>query len=235
MGISILETVLRCLEDAGFPASEAYPGQPFPQITEPVAAFHIHKVDSSSRTATVEITIHCPGVLGGSACEMAALNAAAALQASGAACVQNGCVYDGLNRVYSVSILATFPGIPENSDCIMGAGFQIYLDGAYHPWAVAFTEEKVQEQSIEFATRSPAAVAITPGSYYWNIRLEELIPYGSQETTEPEMEFKLRILREGRAQLFSPCRWSSITRSFSAEGLRRICKGIALTCQEENA
>jgi len=235
LGIPILESVLRCLEEEGFPASEAYPGQPFPQITGPVAAFHIHKVDSGSRTATVEVTIHCPASLGGAACEEAALGATAALQTSGALCVQNGCIYDGLNQIYSVSILATFTAVAENNDCTTGVGFQIHLDGVYHPWAVAFTEEKVQEQTIEFATRSPVAVAITPGSYYWNIRLEELIPSGSQETAEPEGEFQLRVVRGTKAELYGPCRWSSITRSFTAKGLRRVCKGIALMREEDKA
>lgn len=232
MGSPILETVLRILQEVGFTAVSAYPGQKFPQVAGPVAAVHIHKVDNSSRTVTVEVTILCPSGMGGAACEEAALTATAAMQSVQAVCLQNGCIYDGVTQVYSVSILATFSGIPEEKDCTMGVGFQIHLDDVYHPWAVAFSEEKVREQTLEFATRSPVAVAITSGSYYWNLRLEELVPPGFSETAEPGAEFQIRVVRNGKTDCYGPCRWSSVTRSFTPEGLRRVCKGIALMREE---
>ena len=86
---------------------------------------------------------------------------------------------------------------------------------------------------MEFATRSSTAVAITPGSVYWNIRLEELVPRGAQETVEPEGEFRLRVSRGGQSERYAPCRWTSVTRSFSEDGLQRISKGIALMREEE--
>jgi len=216
-------------------AVAAYPGQTLPQILGPVAAVHLHKVDNGSRTVTVEVSILCPSSMGGAACEEAALNAAAALQGVQAVCVQNGCVYNGMTQLYSVSILATFYGIPQESDCTMGVGFQIHLDSVYHPWAVAFTEEKVREQTLEYATRSPVAVAITSGSYYWNLRLEELVPPGFTETAEPEEEFQLRVVREGKTEIYGPCRWSSVSRSFTPEGLHLVCKGVALIREEAEA
>ena len=57
MGISILELVLRRLRDENFQADVAYPGQVFPQISQPVAAVHIEKVDRANLTVTLEINI----------------------------------------------------------------------------------------------------------------------------------------------------------------------------------
>jgi len=233
LGNGILEKVRQALEGAGFSAGEAYPGGKMLQITGPVAAFHLHRVDSGTRTATVEVTVLCPGEMGGSACEAEALKAASALQAAGAVCVQKGCVYDGGCRLYSVSILASFEAVTDNGACITGLDFQVEVNDVPLPWALVFSEERVQEQTLEFATRSSLPVAITPGSCCWNIRLEELVPTGAQETAEPEGEFRLRVRRGGRSELYGPCRWSSVTRSFSAEGLRRISKGLALTRKEE--
>lgn len=233
MDISILELVLQTLQEAGFAAIAAYPGQKLPVITEPAAAAHIKKVDGESQTVTVEISILSPAALGGAACEQAALKAAKALQAAKALCIQSGCIYDGIAQVYSVSILAAFAGITGEKDCALGPGFQVFLDGVLQDWATAFTAEKVREQTVEFATRSPVAVAITSGSYYWNIHLEELIPSGFPETPEPEEEFSLKLIREGKTEIYSPCRWSSVTRSFRPEGLRRVRKGIALMREEE--
>lgn len=232
MGISILELALQCLREAGFAADTAYPGQKLPVITEPVAAVHIKKVDGESRTVTVDVSILSPAALGGAACELAARKAAGALQTAKAVCVQNGCVYDGIAQVYSVSILAAFTGVAGDNDCTLGPGFQVYLDGVQQVWATGFTAERVREQTMEFATRSPVAVAITSGSYYWNIHLEELIPTGFPEPPEPEEEFTLKLIREGKTEHFIPCRWSSVTRSFTPEGLRRVRKGIALMREE---
>lgn len=233
MDISILELVLQCLQEAGFAANVAYPGQKLPVISEPVAAVHIKKVDGEAQTVTVEVSILSPASSGGTACELAALKACAALQAAKAVCVQNGCVYDGITQVYTVSILATFSGITDENSCILGPGFQVYLNDVLHPWAVSFSAEKVQEQTMEFATRSPVAVAITSGSYYWNLHLEEQIPPGFEEVSEADEEFQLRVIRGNQSEQYGPCRWRSVTRSFTPEGLRRVCKGIALMREEE--
>ena len=214
-------------------AAAAYPGQKFSQINDLVAAYHLHKVDTGSRTATVEVTVFCSADLGGAACEAAALKATAALQSIGAVCVQKGCTFDGINRLYSVSILATFVGIPEGTDCTMGTGFSVQVNGVHQPWVIGFTEEKIQEQTPEFSTRSPTPVTITPGSYYWKIQMEELISPGFQESADPVGEFKLRLIQGNQSKLFQPCRWTSVTRSFSPEGLRRIRKGIALVNEVE--
>ncbi len=74
MGYSILELVMRRLREAGFTADIAYPGQKFPQITDTVATVHIEKVDRANLEVTVEISIICPASVGGTVCEMKALN-----------------------------------------------------------------------------------------------------------------------------------------------------------------
>ena len=223
------------LRDAGFSAFTAFPGQKAPDITEPVAAVHIHKVDSGSQTVTVEVCILSPSGLGGTACELSGRKAAAALQIAGAVCIQNGCTYDPVAQIYSVSILAVFRGDTGESSHRLGPGFKVYLNNVLHHSVTDFTEEKIQKQTMEYIAGSPEGIMIVPGSYHWNLCLEEHFPAGVQETPEPEEEFQLRILREGSAQIYEPCRWTSVTRSFTAEGLRRICKGIALTRKEDLA
>ena len=120
MGISILELVLRRLREAKFTADVAFPGQKFPQITKPVAAVHIEKVDRANMTVTVEVNIICPAAMGGTACEVEALRATEILRWSGAVCIQNGCTYDGISQVYVVAILATFTCVTEASKCSLG-------------------------------------------------------------------------------------------------------------------
>lgn len=233
MGISILELVLRLLREAGFTADVAYPGQKFPTVTEAVAAVHIEKVDRANMAVTVEVNIICPASLGGTACEVEALRATEYLRWSGAVCVQNGCSYDGVSQVYIVSILATFTGITEEDRCTLGPGFQVYINSTYQPYAIGFTEEEVQDRQAEFVTAEPAPIGFSQGRCYWNITLEELIPAGSPETVEPTGAFEVKLVTDAKTEFYYHCRWTSIKRDFSREGLRRIRKGISMLRQEE--
>lgn len=233
MGISILELVLQNLRNAEFAADVAYPGQKFPEITEPVAAVHIEKVDRANLTVTVEVNIICPASMGGTTCEVEALRATEVLRWSGATCVQNGCTYDGVSQVYVVAILATYTCITEADDCTLGPGFQVYINDIYHRFAYSFYEEEVQERSAEYEMGEILPVGISQGKSHWEIGLEELIPAGSAETDEPTGAFELKVVTDDRAEIFYHCRWTSIKREFTKEGLRRIRRGISMLREVE--
>lgn len=229
MGYSILELVLRRLREEGFTASVAYPGQVFPQITETVAAVHISKVDRNDLTVTIEITMVSPAALGGTRCEMDALRATEILRWAGAVCVQNGCRYDGVAQVYMVSILATFTGTTEENSCVIWPGFYCYVDDRYHRYAVDFQTEQTTDVQLVHGMGQNAAVGSYPGKEIWQVRLEELIPAGSEEVKEPDGEFDIKIISDLITETFRGCRWTSVQRQRSRQGLRRIRKGYALS------
>ena len=229
MGYSILELVLRRLREEGFTARVAYPGQVFPQISETVAAVHIDQVNRSELTVTIEITMVSPAALGGTRCEMDALRATEILRWSGAVCVQKGCTYDGVAQVYMVSILATYTGVTEEHDCVIWPGFYCYVDDRYHRYAIDFQTEQTVDAQVVYGMGRSAALGIWPGQELWQIRLEELIPAGSEEIREPEGEFEVKIISDLTTETFRGCRWTSIQRQRSPKGLRRIRKGCALS------
>ena len=234
MGISILELVLRRLREENFHADVAYPGQKFPMITEPVAAVHIEKVDRSSLTVTVEVNIICPAAMGGTACEVEALRATEVLRWAGAVCIQNGCTYDGVSQVYVVSVLATFTCITEADNCVLGPGFKVYINEIRQPYAVSVWEEETPGIQAEYVMGEAHPAGISGGSCLWNLQLEELIPAGSPETAEPNGAFKLKIVTDVKTETYYHCRWTSIKREFTRDGLRRIRKGISMLREEDN-
>lgn len=233
MGISILELVLRRLRQANFTADVAYPGQKFPEIKSTVAAVHIEKVDRANMTVTVEVNIICPAAQGGTACEVEALRATDALRWAGAVCVQNGCTYDGVSQVYIVSVLATFTGITEEDKCTLGPGFTVYINEHFENHVTAFSEEEVREREAEFTTGESSPVGISEGKHYWKITLDELIPAGNGEVADPVEPFQLRVETDALIETYYHCKWTSIQRSYTREGLRRIRKGIAMLRQVE--
>ena len=232
MGFSVLELVLRRLREENFTADIAYPGQKYPEISDTVAAVHIDKVDRSNLTVTVEVNIISPAALGGTACEVEALRATEVLRWAGAVCVQQGCRYDGISQVYVVSILATFTGITGEDSFTQGPGFEIRIAGIYQPYAVAFTSEEVQERQAEYVMGESAPVGITQGTCLWKITLEELIPAGSSQTIEPTGVFQLTLTDDIKTETFSHCRFTSVKREHTREGLRRIRSGISMLREE---
>lgn len=232
MGFSVLELVLRRLRDEKFTADVAYPGQKYPEITDTVATVHIDKVDRSNLTVTVEVNIISPAALGGTACEVDALRATEVLRWAGAVCIQNGCIYDGISQVYVVSVMATFTGITGEDSFDPGPGFEVRIGGIYHPYAIAFTSEEVQERQAEYAMGESAPVGIGQGACFWKITLEELIPAGSLQAAEPQDAFELELTTDVKTETFYHCRFTSVRREHTREGMRRIRTGISMLREE---
>ena len=232
MGYSILELVLRRLRQAGFRADAAYPGQKYPQIGETVATAHIEKVDRANLTVTMEVSIISPAATGGTACEVEALRATEILRWAGAVCVQNGCTYDGVSRVYVVSILATFTGTTDEDACVIWPGFYCFVDGRQQRFATNIQIEEATGRQVEYQMGEAAPMGVSDGCHYWNIELEEVIPAGSAVSDEPEMDFTLKLVTDEKTEEFSHCCWVSTRREYSKVGLRRIHKGVALARKE---
>ena len=232
MGISILELVLRRLREENFIADVAFPGQKYQVIKGPVAAVHIEKVDRANLTVTVEVSILCPAESGGAYCEVEALRATEVLRWAGATCVQNGCEYDGLAQVYVVSILATFTCVTEGDNCVMGPGFQVYVKENLVPFAVSFEAEQVADLEAQYVMGEDDPIGIRNGSRIWKLRLEELIPAGNLEAEDPEGTFQVRLESSTVTEVYYNCRWTSIRREFTRQGLRRVRTGISMLRQE---
>lgn len=228
MGNSILELVLRHLQSDGFTACGAYPGQMLPQITEPVATVHIAQVDRAKLTVTLEINLLYPAKLGGSACELEALQITESLRDTGAVCVQKGCTYDGASQLYMVAILATYTGVTETADCKIWPGFYCHMDTHYLRYAQSVTTERTTEVASVYSLEKADPSAFYQGKTLWSLELVENIPVGEAEVPAPEDEFLLRIVTDDGTEMFTGCHWTSVRRQRSKEGLYRVCKGYAL-------
>jgi hypothetical protein len=224
----IPETVLSRLREAGFQADMAFPGGKCPEISGPVAAVHLEKVDRADMTATVEVSIHTPAALGGARCEAEALRAMEVLHQAGGTCVQNGCVFNGLTKTYSVSIRAAFSGVggTENAD------FRVYIGDGEQIYALKFHSEQITDTETVPQIGEDAPAGIRQGSPRWEFTLEELIPPGIPEPAGTSGSFQLRLERGNGKETYRGCLWTNIRREFTGRGLRRIRSGISLDRQE---
>lgn len=233
MGLSIIDMVVQRLQGAGFQADVAFPGQKYPVISKPVAAVHIDQVDRANRTVTLEVTVICPGAMGGAQCELEALRATEILRQSSAVCVQNGCTYDGIAQVYCVDVFATYTGVTEEDDYRIGLGFKVYVDDIIVPDTVRFTAERYADCGLQFSMGEASPTGSSAGSGGWRIILEEQIPTGEYEFGEGYEPMTIRLEKStGVHEVFSGCRWTSVKREFTKEGTHRVRTGIAVAMEE---
>ena len=73
-----------------------------------------------------------------------------------------------------------------------------------------------------------APVGISQGAGLWKITLEELIPAGSPATAEPADAFELTLTTDTKTETFYHCRFTSVKREYTRQGLRRIRTGISM-------
>lgn len=227
--MGVLERVLDKLRQAGFRAELAFPGQAVTAVTEPVAAVHIATVDRAASAVTVAVSIHSPAKLGGTACEATGLRVIEALHADGAACIMNGCTYDGMTRTFGVSILAAYTGLAGVEGASLGLGFCVEIGEKILPYAVEFSAEESRENALRYAMgeREPQGVGLGRGG--WVIRLVEVIPPGAAEVLPESGEFSLEVARSGGTEVYRSCVWTAVKREFTREGLRCTRTGLAVS------
>lgn len=236
MGSVILGKVISALNIAGFPAERAYPGRPFPAITGPVAAVHLQGVDSTTMTATVEVELRCPASYGGTACEEAALEVLRTLWSLGAACSQSGCRYDRISGTFCVPITAAFtqvvPSSGEEEPVPVLPGFWVSIDGVAQPNGVSFQAKLETGAEAEYVAAQPVAVASHGGRLRWSIVFEEQLPVGTREPESPEGAFTLTVENGAGVWRYTGCRWTTVRRVYTNQGLHRVREGFALSREE---
>ena len=226
MGLSILNKVLGLLEESGIQADVAYPGQRYPVINKTRITVHIAGVDSAKYTTTMEVTIHCPAYLGGTYCEETALRVLDALKRGGADCTQDGCQYDGIAKIYSVSIMAVFcSAIVELGEPKLD--FSVWINGVQIPYAESFTAQKKKDHKLLYAMGENLPVGYHSADGVWEITLQQRYVDSMEEEPSHDEPFTLEFVSSIQKERYCDCRWTEVKREFSASGLMLTRKGFA--------
>lgn len=226
MGLSILNKVLGLLEESGIQADVAYPGQRYPVIDKTRITVHIAGVDSAKYTTTMEVTIHCPASRGGTYCEETALRVLDALKRGGADCTQDRCQYDGIAKIYSVSIMAVFCSSPINlGEPILD--FSVHINGVQIPHINSFSAQHRKEYKLLYAMGEDMPVAFHSTDGVWEITLKGRFVEGMEEGGFPDEPFTLEFFSSIQKERYTDCRWTEENREFSVAGLMLTRKGLA--------
>lgn len=213
---TIVSEVIGKLTAGGIRAAEAYPGKRIPALTGAVAAVRLGKVDRSVRMPHLEVVVMSPSASGGAACETTALKAVGILQNMGGTCVKAVCKFDEMADVFYINIDVEFFGTALENSWSAGPGYAI----------------KIGTQALDHVTRfqihretDKDVTAINDAK--WEFTLEELLPPGTSEPSDPAEPFTLFISRNGGDETFTGCTWTSVKREDTIKGVSQVRVGIA--------
>lgn len=209
---TIVSNVIEQLTAVDIRSDEAYPGRRIPALTTPVAAVRLGKVDRSVRTTAVQVVIMSPASGGGSLCEATALRALDALESMGGSCVKDVCKFDEMADIFYINLEAEFFGTALEDKWSAGPGY-----------AVTIGEQPLVHVIRFSATRKTNA----EGNLYWEFTVEELLPPGASEPSDPTEPFALTVTRSSTDEMFTGCTLTTVKRENTIRGVSQIRSGTA--------
>lgn len=213
---TIVSNVIDKLSIGGIRSAEAYPGKQIPALAGPVAAVRLGKVDRSVRMTHVEVIVMSPVSMGGSACELAALEAVEILQTMGGTCVKEVCKFDEMANVFYINIDVEFFGTAQPDSWSAGPGYAIKIGAQAMNYVVSFQAQR----AVDTTTTAIANAK-------WKFTMEELFPPGTSEPSSPGEPFTITVTRKAGEETFSNCSWTSVKREDTIRGVSQIRQGIA--------
>ena len=207
MGRISIAQVVRLLNNGGVRAEAAYPAEQITRVVTPVAAVSLAQACPGKGSYTMLVEILGPKESGGLACQQKALEACAILENAGAVCKQGGCDFLSKANVFRVKVEAEFSETEK---------FTVVLGGRTLPYACGFSaQQKASAASGDF------------DGVMWEITLEELFPWGVQDTLGVEEPFQVDIRCAGNIERYEECTWTERKRVADENGIRQIRKGTA--------
>ena len=215
MGTIVSEGISK-LTTGGIRAAEAYPGKRIPALTGAVAAVRLGKVDRSVRMTHLEVVVMSPAASGGSACESTALKAVEILQEMGGTCVKTVCKFDEMADVFYINIDVEFFGTALPDSWSAGPGYAVKIGAQAMNYVTSFLAQRETDKEV-------TAIA----NAKWRFTMEELLPPGTSEPSDPAEPFTITVTRSGGEETFSNCTWTSVKREQTIRGVSQIRQGIA--------
>ena len=213
---TIVSEVISKLIAGGIRAAEAYPGKRIPALTGAVAAVRLGKVDRSVRMTHLEVVVMSPAASGGSACESTALEAVEILQNMGGTCVKAVCKFDEMADVFYINIDVEFFGTALPDSWSAGPGYAVKIGAQAMNYVTSFQARRETDKDV-------TAIA----NAKWHFTMEELLPPGTSEPSDPAEPFTITVTRSAGEETFSNCTWTSVKREQTIRGVSQIRQGIA--------
>lgn len=220
-----LETTIEALQSAQIPAQRGFPNGLLPSLTEKMAAVSIQRSEEQSMTVLVQI--YMPVEQGATACEDAALLAAAALREAGATCTIGACSFSSKSGLFCIPLQTSYAeqGAPSQSGAVAQPKVQIngQTVGNVTDVATSFSSTSVKSKDA-----STGEIIMTAGEKRWRVTVEDLVKSTLSPQESVEDAFTLVITRGSEKESYDGCCWEKVTTDVTSSGIKRV--RVAVTC-----
>lgn len=217
------------LVENGIPAAEDFPSEGFQELTQPVAALSLEKVDCQEGTAYIAVRLLSPRRLGGWRCQAASVAAASHLAAAGFFGETGQMEYLSGSDCFCVKVTVLREICLADGGWTAGKSWKISWNDQILSGVESFTAQEDRGRRMVGAFWQAEQVGVTPGVTGWNITLVQRFGPGDAEPEEPEEPFTLTVERDARTVSYGACYWNKVTRRHSQQGLVVERSGFALT------
>lgn len=200
------------LNAGGVRAKRGYPGEKYIRPSAPIATVNIHSVDDAAIAVAVEVF-----AVQADDCENTAANALTLLLAKGWPCRVEGCQFREKMGLFSMRLLTQYP---VRTAVHTQLPYAVFLDNVQMPYVTAFSAESeaelYQDASGEDGTQ------ILRKTKVWTLIVEELVPVDVAPEAASEEAFTLAVQRTGGRETYPDCRWETVRRKESQDGVHLV-------------
>lgn len=222
MSRAMLTEITEFLTGSGLRAMEAYPGQERLEITGPVAAVSLGRVDLESQRMEFSVRVLSPRRLGAWECQDRAFEAMKRLRVMGLNCKMEPLGYESGCDCFQVEIIAQAVGLLEQ------AWIRVAVDGESVGFVTEFSAEQDRKRQFITAIGEGNPVGITSGNGGWAIRMVQIFPVALMIPEEPAEPFDLTVTENGEAMVYRGCAWNRLKQTRTGASVRLEWEGLAL-------
>ena len=202
------------------------------EITSPVAAVGLRKLDYREGSAEFEIRIVSPRSLGGWQCQHTASEAVAALEGAGVSCRMEPMDYQAGMDCFEMLVIGERYVLDSGEEIQVSGTFEILIGESAVEYVTEFTAEQDRDRRLIGSINQAEPVGITPATGGWVIRMVQIIPLGGLAAAEPEEPFTLTVKEDGLTTVFSGCCWNKVKKQLDRSQTKAQWEGFALTREE---
>lgn len=201
-----LTMVMDVLNGGGVRSRRGYPGEKYIRPESSVTAVNVYSVENGDIVVAAEVF-----AVRAEDCENTADQAVGVLEAAGFTCAVGSCQFHEKMGLFSMRILVRRVEQAQ-LQCV------VYLNKAQMPYVTAFLASSTAELSQH--TSDEGVVEILRGTKVWSLTVEELIPADVAPELDTQDSFMLAVERDGGVEVYRECRWETVRREETTEGVR---------------
>lgn len=204
--------VMAALNGGGVRTRRGFPNEKYIRPESPVATVNVDSAEGEDIVVAAEVF-----AVRAEDCENTADRAVDALEAAGYSCSTNGCRFNEKMGLFSMRILVR--RLPDSE--LLCA---IYLDEAVVTHVKAFSASSVAE--LYRHTSEEGTTEILRDEKVWTLTLEQMLPADALPEADSQNSFTLTVQHAGGSEVYTDCRWESVSREETVEGIRltRVAK-----------